>query len=307
MVFDSLKQLVRHFGFQIEIQPKLDEFVKTVLAKKSYCIIEEDRLLWYIRKDQKDRYVSHYLTSPIFGAELQEASSEHDDMVLYQISNRILDYHHAIELVVFLQSGYVDAFWLDGFSFTYPSILSDHNPLTMSTQDDKNLDQEILDFQKAFEEYPESAMLKNYLGKLFIEKGDVSKASENFVDACKLEPFYAEPYSNMGALMWEMDSKEKGFSLFCESMLRNPFDQVVQDNFVKAGLELQEIEAMEEILGKVNGYFPSYSSLNYLRAVLLEKLGKKEEALKILQELLKDNPDDEKITQLIQELSEGQD
>lgn len=106
----------------------------------------------------------------------------------------------------------------------------------------------------------------------------------------------------MGLLLWEKGAKERAFQMFYESMLRNPFDENLQDHFIEAGLDLGAIERMNHCISRTHEYFPGYSGLLYLEAMLLEKLGKIDECISVLEDFVDKHPDDERAKNFLHEM-----
>lgn len=302
MLFSNLEQLLRHFGFQWEKDENFDRFQRKAGTHKALVQIHSDHLEWSLPKDKRQAYMSNYKADPYFFTVPEKIAPSDDNLVTYSISMAWKDYDELIELVEFLQSGCVDAIYMEGSGYYYPDIIAEHNSVlnTSSNQED-----EIKEYIEALNRYPNNAILHNCIGKLYIQNGDFKRASSYFVNASELEPLYAEPYSNMGTLLWREGSKEKAFQLFYEGMLRNPFDEVLQDNFIMSGIDLGEVERMNHCLSRIQEYFPDYSSLLYLKAILLEKLGLDAECMAVLHDFLKRYPEDERAQNFLNEMENG--
>ena len=295
--------LLCHFGFQFKKSGDISEFFSDGNADKSLCVIHDSCLDWHVPLIKENKYTEAYSTNgfPWSCERVEENSLK--NWAKYNISMRVMDYDHLLALVGFLQSGCVDAIFLDGETYFFPDVLV--SKFSVAHENSEELHPDISDFISGLERNPESALLHNFVGKIYLANDDIEKAAHYFVNACEKVSEFAEPYSNMGALMWNSNEKEKGFDLFCQALIRNPFDTTMQDNFIQSGIDLEKFETMLGCIDKAAEYFPDYTGLKYLRVVLLERMGRVDECRTILAEIMRDHPEDTRAQEHMSELQGG--
>lgn len=297
----KLKDFFRYFGYTLRPSMGMQDFVSQSRLKCAVDIRPQE-MLCYVKFDGNDRDAEVAKYQDLFGTTFEQTQSSISGYVCFRCGFHVGGYSEAMDLMHFLQSGVVDGFVVDGESYSYHGLVlsereREYHESGLVSQSDR-----ISTFQKVVDQGCLDPILINYLGKLYAENGDVVKASQYFVKACEVNPYFAEPFSNMGALMWHASARDKGFNLFCEALLRCPFDQNVQDNFIKSGLELGEIQRMSQILDKTREFFPEFEDLQYLKAVLLEKSGRRQDCITLLNELHSKNPDDQLVSQFLNEV-----
>lgn len=297
----KLKDFFKYFGYTMKPSMGMQDFV-TQARLKCAVDVRPDEMLCYVRFEGSDRNAEIAKYQDLFGTTFEQTDSVLQGYICFRCQFQVRNYNEAMDLVQFLQSGVVDGFIAEGECYAYHGLVLSEREREYHESGLLSQSERIKTFQKVVDHGCLDPILINYLGKLHAEAGDVVKASQYFVKACEVNPYFAEPFSNMGALMWHASARDKGFNLFCEALLRCPFDQNVQDNFIKSGLELGEIEKMSQILDKTREFFPEFDDLLYLKAVLLEKSGRRHDCITLLNELHSKNPDDQLVSQFLSEV-----
>ena len=90
--------------------------------------------------------------------------------------------------------------------------------------------------------------------------------------------------------------------MFCEALMRNPYSQLIQDNFIRSGLDLADYEKMAEIINRVTMADPSFHDLLYLKALIAHSLGRSTEAKLALQQLMISEPENQQAKELYSEI-----
>ncbi len=264
MMFDNIISLLDHFGYQLVSQVQTPPSV-------AFCEIKEDCVLWYVPQSGSEKALEDYIAAPYFSSLPEKIDSTHTGNTCFKIDNRVMNYEHFMNLVGFLESGLIGAFVIGDKSYIYPKIIT-HEYFAKGDMPE-NSEADLARFVTEAEKNPQSALLQNYVGKLYFARGDFNMAATHFVAAFHLQPYYAEPFCNMGTILWSTGSKEKAFELFCEALVRNPFSQTVQDNFIKAGIDLGAVDLMLKELTNIEKFYPDFEDLSYLKSSLLEKAG----------------------------------
>lgn len=294
MLFEKFMDLLPYFGFQPKPFPSLQAFKQVLPEGMSFAVIDGKGVSWHVAASHEKELEESLTTEGGFVAAPEEfAGFSHYRLVLSYD-----DYEDLNWLAGFLLSGLVGGFWILGRGQAFNPLL-----LKIGASESPWTESDLADLRAAHDKAPNDALLNNLLGKVCDELGDPSASAGYFADAAKAVPHFAEPYSNLGALMWRTDQKERAFDLFCEALLRQPFNVDIQDNFIRTGLEANKHAAMKECLDKVEKFFPEYATLLYLKAVLTLNLGNRDGCRNILEDLLRREPEDERARQLLSELN----
>ncbi len=134
--------------------------------------------------------------------------------------------------------------------------------------------------------------LWNLTGKCLAICGKVSEAGKIFEKIAERYPEFSESYGNLGALLWKFGKRREAFVMFTESLGRNPFSSSAQLNFFEAGRELQEFSAMTTVLQKIIHQYPYCLDLYSLLAVCFYQIREVERAKSVLNDLLRESPED---------------
>ena len=144
---------------------------------------------------------------------------------------------------------------------------------------------------KEIQKYPNSSILLNILGAIFVEQNKLNEAIENYKNAIKINPNYFQAYNNLGIAFSKLnkfndsiDSYKKAINInsnFAEAYnnLGNAF--VFKDDLRKA------LENFEKALKINTSYSEAYNNLGYVNKIL----GKEAEALNCYQQAIKFKPD----------------
>lgn len=297
----AFSQLLKHFGFELNTETSQENVLNQLEGHQGFALIADKNVKWYVPKEKHDIYLRDYQAEPfllVTPQKEEKSALEHHDC--YVFNYRLVGYEHVIQLIQFIQSGLVDGFWFEERSYFFHPVIMKFNAARFDGQE-VPIETQIEACLTALKEASDDVILRNYIGKLHIESGKLSDAARYFVDVCEAQPFFAEPFSNMGAIVWNSGEKEKGFHLFCEALIRNPFDETLQDNFIKSGLDLGQVDVMEKYLEKIDEYFPEYSGLLFLKSMLLEKLGCHDKSIVTLKSYLEKFPEDEHAKGILQE------
>lgn len=301
MLFKKFKALLPYYGFQMKTAGSVDEFKSELLVNDAYAIVSEKSLFWYVPEVTATDLMREFQAYALPIGEFETADVFEPGRRILQMPLSFSDYENVAALMEFLLSGFVRGFLVENMSFVFNPVLAAMTSPLRSGGDQAALDCEALEREIAG--HSDDAILINHLAKLQMELGQSGKAIGLFSRAATIVPHFGEPYSNMGAALWQQGEKGRAFNLFCEALLRNPFTVSIQDNFISTGLELGEFEKMSACLGSVARFFPEYGELSYLQALLLFKQGDLGESRRILSGILSLAPGDERARKLLDEVS----
>lgn len=178
MFHQNIKQLFKNFGFQLESCSGVDEFMQIAGKDKSLCWISEDDLRWYLPVAKSESYLSHYKADPHFSAAPQKIEKLPKDFVTVQFPFTLEHYENFIEMIEFIQSGFVDAFYMDGNYFVYPQIMIQDNSVLSDSR--KNKTSDLQSYLEVLQESPDSVILMNQIGKIYVKMNDWERAATFF-------------------------------------------------------------------------------------------------------------------------------
>jgi tetratricopeptide (TPR) repeat protein len=143
-------------------------------------------------------------------------------------------------------------------------------------------------FQRVLKLDPNSYKAYDNLGLCYEALNQPDLAIRYYMTAIKLvfedHPEYEWPYANLAELMLKRDEPKKAFSLAAEAAKRNPASA---RNFYLAGKALWKLEETDlalKWLDQSTRLDPNYSEPHYLLGQIYQRLGRKEDARKALQE-----------------------
>ncbi|GEM_PF-5507088 len=147
------------------------------------------------------------------------------------------------------------------------------------------------------------AYLLNQWGKVLAYGQRISEAGEAFRQSIDVTRAYSEPYSNLGALLWQFGKRREAFILFVEALIKNPHRLAGQLNFFDAGHELAEFGAMAKVIEELLPTVHEYVEFKHHLAICYFRLGRMDEAIALLNNVVATHPDDAEAQQLLKEFS----
>lgn len=294
MLFQKFVDLLPYFGFQMRSEVTADAFSRSLPAHVSLACLSEREAVLHLRKGTP---LPEELSESAGGG-FKPAPGGFDGYDAYAALLSFEKYEDVLGLVEFLLSGAVGAFHVKKQGY----VLDENVVRALSNASEFLNESDLQVLLERRKERPNDAHLNNFIGKFCVELGQEGDAAGYFTDAAKAEPRFAEPYSNLGALMWRAGFKDKAFDLFEDALIRQPFSLDIQDNFIGTGLELGLHERMKGAIARVTSCFPEYPGLIYLNALLSLNLGDAVQCKGLLNELLAKQPGDERALTLLQEL-----
>lgn len=185
----------------------------------------------------------------------------------------------------------------DGF-IAFPSVAREMQQ-TLKDFSEKKI-KSVRDFSKEVGEQP---YLLNLYGKILSFQANYSLAGECFRKAVEKMSEFAEPYANLGVLLWNGGKRREALFLFSEAFMKNPRRTAVQLNFFDAVHEMKEYDYLVQVL---NIILPEHDCVEFRLhlAIGYRHLGRLEEARKLLDNVLKQNPQDEEAKVLLLSLDQ---
>jgi protein O-mannosyl-transferase len=96
------------------------------------------------------------------------------------------------------------------------------------------LDEAVVQYQKALEIDPNYAEAHNNLGAALFQKGQLDEAVVQYQKALEIDPNFVEAHSNLGAALFQKGQRDEGIAQFQEALRLKPDFSPAQDNLAKA-------------------------------------------------------------------------
>lgn len=152
-------------------------------------------------------------------------------------------------------------------------------------------DEALKYLQRTLELAPEHASAYNLLGLIYFDKGNLSQALGYYRKAVELNPQLAEAYYGLGRVYEELGEEEKARQAYQEAYRLNPTAEFALA-WAKSLYLANKYEEALAIVNKLLDSRPSTSAYN-LQGVLLNHLGRYQEAVTSFEQALRLSPEDE--------------
>ena len=147
----------------------------------------------------------------------------------------------------------------------------------------KEVDEQIINF-------PNSSILYNILGAIFVEQNQLDKGIESYKKSIEINSKYAEVYNNLGAALYKLEKINESIENFNKAIsLKSDFPQAI-NNLGNAMLNLNRPKDSLEYFKKSLRLKPDYAEAFYNIGLASERLGENEEALDNFFKAIKINP-----------------
>jgi tetratricopeptide (TPR) repeat protein len=208
--------------------------------------------------------------------------------------------------------GRIDA-WKEEFDASTSDIKSSHDDfetrITELVENNKNISEYIEEGVKHREEAQSRLGKKeskkyNNLGVTSFHNGAYEMARDQFLQAVKFDPDFAEAYNNLGLAYTELDIEEKATEAFGRAIELNPSLHAAYNNLgyihYKQGEYEQAVEQYNEALGRNTKNGPAYTNLGNA----YYKLDKMDEARDAWTKALELDPGNEKARRNLERIGE---
>lgn len=170
-------------------------------------------------------------------------------------------------LMRFLKSGALCGFKLEsGHGYIFPKLLHD---FLVSEGNARLMAENRIKIEVTRQHIAtHDALLVNTKGTLLCAQGDVVGAAQCFSHAVELDNHFAEPFSNMGTILWDNGKQDEAFLMFRQAFLRLPVDPDIQQNFMDAGTSLGRFAEMENCFVEVQEYHAGIEGIHHLASLM---------------------------------------
>jgi len=151
----------------------------------------------------------------------------------------------------------------------------------------------------------DSAWAWNNIGNILTRQEKYEEAMKAFKKSTELDPSYAMPYGNMGIAMEKLGKYDEAMRFNEKAISINPEFAPPYFNLGRLYLLMRDFETSEQLFRKAISLDPNHADAILHLAVVLNKTGRPEEAMRQLEVLLKIRPDDEGARDLMRRIRSG--
>lgn len=153
-----------------------------------------------------------------------------------------------------------------------------------------NTEMAISSYERLLKIIPNSGRANNNLGAIYFDKGNFSKAEEFFKKAIELNPMLFEPYLNMANLYYKNNHINDAIFFYKQVIKLNPD---IKDTFINLGkiyIESKDFKQTINILNKAIAYTHTDPIILVMLGIANDNLGLDDKALLYFKEALKSDP-----------------
>jgi len=153
------------------------------------------------------------------------------------------------------------------------------------------MDEAIVNFQKALEIKPDYAEAHSNLGVALFQKGQVDEAIVQYQEALEIKPNYAKAHSNLGVALSQKGQVDEAIVQYQGALELNPNDADAYTNLGVALLKKGQVDEAMVQYQKALEINPNYAEAHSNLGVVLFQKGEVDEAIAQFQEALRLKPD----------------
>jgi len=163
-------------------------------------------------------------------------------------------------------------------------------------------DKAVIAYNTATELYPTYPVTYLLRAQLESAKGDVSKAREYVVKAFDVKPNYIEAYFVLSQIEVGQGNIASAIKILEQASVLSPRDAGILFNLGQLYYSDTYYTKASQAFENVVSLVPNYANAKYYLALSYQKLGRLTDALKIANGLLKDNPNNSTVKNLISQI-----
>jgi len=193
---------------------------------------------------------------------------------------------------VLLQKGQVDEGMVDYQKAleTNPNYAEAHNNLGTALLQKGQVDEAIIQCQKALEIDPNYAHAHNNLGNAFLQKGQVGEAIDQYKKALEIDPNYALADYNLGNALFQKGQVDEAIDQYKKALEIDPDYTEAHNNLGNAFLQKGQVDEAIVQYQKALEINPNHAEARNNLGIALAKKGEMGEAAAQFQEALRLKP-----------------
>lgn len=156
----------------------------------------------------------------------------------------------------------------------------------------EQFDQAIAVFKEMLEKDPSADNIRIYLGIAYEEKDDLTSAYSEFSKIPKSSPYFYDAVSHIALILKDQGKVDAAIDVFKDAIAVNRSNLELFLNFSTLYEALDRLQAALEILLGNEQAFQKEARLHFRIGVLYDKLGKREESINRMKQVLKLEPKD---------------
>ncbi|HVP37206.1 MAG TPA: tetratricopeptide repeat protein [Terriglobales bacterium] len=153
-----------------------------------------------------------------------------------------------------------------------------------------NLERAEEEYALALKENPSLQRAHLNLGNIYFRQKDYAQAEQEFLEELKLNPRQEKAYNNLSVLYRIRGDDMKAIALAKQALGIKPYYREAYINLALAYLKMENYSSAESSLTSTLAAFPSFSELRFYLGLVNQKQGKTDEALREYEQLLSQRP-----------------
>lgn len=153
----------------------------------------------------------------------------------------------------------------------------------------------------SLEAAPDSPLLLNLLGLVYLKQSELERALSYFLQASNADPQFAASYVNMANIYMAIGSHEQAAQTYRKAVELSPKDQLVRLKFARALILMKRYDEAETFLKELIQAEPDRDAYRLALANLLLSTNRYADACKELEQVLKSDPKSAPVAQLLAE------
>ncbi|MCO4753662.1 MAG: tetratricopeptide repeat protein [Bacteriovoracaceae bacterium] len=158
-----------------------------------------------------------------------------------------------------------------------------------------NFKKAVSSLKKCEKSSPGRGLFSYYIGKMYVDKGDVKNAKRYFVRAAKIEPEFSQATMALGLVHEERGQNEKAISIYKKYLKQRPNDVMILSRLVQLMFSTQKFTQAIPFAERLSDYDPDNLNLKVKLGILYTDDKKYHKAITTFKELLSAAPNNDKI------------
>ena len=146
---------------------------------------------------------------------------------------------------------------------------------------------------------PDGVNAINNLGDIYLQKGDLENAADQFKKAIELRPDWGDPYNNLGLIHYLTGKKKEAIENYQKAISLNPYFWQSYDGLAVIYFEQKKYDLAKESIVEAIKIKPNMSLLHTNLGIIYLEFGEKEKAIEEFEKALEIDPNWEQAKKLL--------